>query len=192
MTVRVDVIIESALKCGELVVDVEHNPDIPLVSEDFDISGCSFSTGDHTTYLESREQCMEILNACWELTIIGHNVKYDIRCLVAAGWVTDYPPDIVCTLIGVNLIDDNRRPNELSLESIVYDYFGYVIKKFKDVWGTEFFASYSCDDARYEWKVWQKIKPQLEEQKLMKIFRKVLMPATKVFADMEAWLLAHI
>ena len=189
---KVDDFLAAATFAGAYTFDVEHNPNLGPHLPDFKLTGCGFSSGSITFFCRDMDEIKHICTKLFpdpELDAVAFNAKYDLKCLKAAGLMNDYPESVVDPMIAGNLLNDNKRPNELSLKVMVWDQFGYEMMSFDEAWlagpDSDTFKRYACDDAKWEWELWDALKPKLEKQGLMKLFRKVLMPACKVFADME-------
>lgn len=185
----IDKFIKTAKDYGAYSFDVEHDPKLSIHGENFELHGVSFATEGITFYerddVKTKKIIKELFNT--DAEAIAFNGKYDLKGLVSAGIITcyDYPENFVDPMVGMNLLEDNRRPNQLGLDKIVWDKYGYKMRDFKESWGTPEFTAYTCDDARFEYKLWNDIKPDLEKQKLIKLFTDILMPAEKAFADVE-------
>lgn len=195
MTTRTDTFIEAAIKTGVYSFDVEHPPNLSANDPDsFYLYGMSFATEGHTMYEKDMTEVKKIVQTLFPLDLeaIAYNGKYDIRCSVAAGLITNkqYPKKLVDPMIAVNLLDDNRLPSELGLKVVVYDMFGRDRITFEQAHAfgpdSDEFHTYACDDARDEFEVWKLLKPKLEAEGLLDLFMKILCPVSKVFADMES------
>lgn len=184
-------IIEDAIEHGSFSFDVEHRPELTFSCEDFRLHGCSFATFDSIFYLQDEDEITEVCEELFPLDIeaIAYNAKYDIKCLRAAGLIDKYAyPRTLCDpMVAINLLEDNRRPNELGLKRIVQEKFEVTMMEFTEAWkrGGIDFINYAMADAKWELKVWHKVKPKLIDEGLDDLFTKILMPVSKVFADME-------
>lgn len=183
-------IIDSAISNGELVFDVEHDPNVPITANNFSLWGISFKTKDQHAYIESAIDCKQIVSEVFktDTLIVNHNIKYDLKCVYKLGW-TDYPKNIADTMTAVNVLEEFRRENQLGLKVVIKDYYGHQMKLFKEV--SKFpntsveFKTYALEDSFYTYRLWQDLKPRLLEQDLEKLFYKILMPSKKLFADLE-------
>ena len=184
----IDDFIEAATKCGSYAFDIEHEIGLEPYSEDFTLDGVGFGTEGLTKYVTDEVVYTELIRRLFkaDLEAIAHNGKYDLKCLVGAGIITtnDYP-NLVDTMVGMNLLNDNLKPNQLGLKPLVKSIYDHQMRDFKGAWGSEDFYAYAEDDARYTFKLWQDIRPKLFEQGLDKVFYKILMPTEFAFADME-------
>lgn len=184
-------IIDSALKNGEMVFDVEHDPNINLMSPNFSLWGISFKTKDQHAYIEDAIDCKKIIQeVCKSDTlIIGHNLKFDLKCVIKLNWLVDYPKNIVDTMTAVNLLFETRRENQLGLKVVVKDFYNHQMKTFKEVsklsHTSQEFKNYALEDSLYTYRLWQDLKPKLKEQDQEKLFFKILMESKKTFGDLE-------
>lgn len=184
-------IIDSALKNGEMVFDVEHDPNVSLMSPSFSLWGISFKTLDQHAYIEDAIDCKKIIQetCSTDTLIINHNIKYDLKCITKLGWIPDYPKNIADTMTAVNLLFETRRENQLGLKVVVKDFYNYQMKLFKEVsklsHTSQEFKNYALEDSFYTYKLWQDLKPKLKEQEQEKLFFKILMESKKTFGDLE-------
>lgn len=175
---------------GQFTFDVEHHPDLNRYQDDFKLIGVSFAAGDVAFFERRTDAAIELLDSLFGLDVeaIAWNGKYDLQCLHAVGF-SKYPTKFVDPMVALNLLDDNRSPHDLGLKKATLDLFGHQMSSFTDAWGhgpeSSHFEEYAIDDARWELKAWQHMKPRLEKHGLLKIFEKILMPAAIVFSDME-------
>ncbi len=178
----------KAIRC--YAFDIEHNPSIGLHQQGFDLWGCSFSTDKYTFYAKNRDTVRRITDELFpikEIEAIAYNGKYDIQCLKQSGWANLYPETLVDPMIALNLLDDNKMPNQLGLKENVWEIFAHRMMTFEQAIGfgpdSQQFTQYACEDSLWEFRIWQRLKPELEHQKLLKYFQHI--PALKFFADVE-------
>jgi len=194
---------KAAKAAGGFSFDVENPPELRPHQPDFRLAGCNFGTDDDfNIYLTNRAEVRELCGLLFAepLDAVAYNAKYDLRVLRAVDCLpTGYPVRLCDPMVAVNLLDDNRRPNQLGLKQVMRDLFDERMVDFMAAWAcgedSEEFRRYALNDARQEWRLWQWAAPQLENEGLAKLFHKILMPMTLVFADMEAtgcrWSLSH-
>jgi len=194
--------VDAATKAGGFSFDVENPPELRPHLPKFRLAGCNFGTdGDFNIYLTDTEEVLELCRRLFVLKLdaVAYNAKYDLRVLRALDPLFPYPIQLCDPMIAVNLLDDNRRPNQLGLKKVMLDLFDEEMMDFMTAWrhgehSTEF-REYALNDARQEWRLWKWVKPRLESEKLDNLFRKILMPMTLVFADMETvgcrWNIEH-
>lgn len=197
-------------KHGVFTFDVEHwltdkkNPDPrgQYWRPEFDLWGVSFAipnedgTGDHVWFERDKQKYAEYLKVGIEsgAESVAFNGKYDVKCIRAERELYDLDipyefPNLRDPMVGCNLLDDNRQLNQLSLEAIVKDLYGYsmdkIVEAAKGGPDSQRFIKYTCDDALYELRVWLRIRPKLQEQGLWSLFTRILMPVSGIFADLE-------
>jgi DNA polymerase-1 len=184
--------IEAALAAGRYSFDIEHPPDLSWWQEGFRLSGVSFATEGACFYETDMENVRKICKTLFEhpfIEAIAYNGKYDMKCLKTAGILDIYPDNFCDPMVAVNLLDDNRTPSNLGLKTVVFDVFDHTMVKFKDAWesgeNSDAFANYAKEDAEWELRLWDYVRPKLIAQKLDNLFFKILMPVSKVFSDME-------
>lgn len=185
---RIKSFIDCAKFVGSFSFDIEHDPRCDRHKPGFEIVGCGFSCGEITLFETVLGNIFEICKELFpKIEAIAYNAKYDLQCLVARGLIKphEYPVKLVDPMVAVNLLDDNLLPNKLGLKAVIAVKYDYKMRTFEEAWGKDDFLAYACDDASWEFKLWQDLKPQLELEGLLNLFEKILMPAVKVFADME-------
>lgn len=184
--------IVAACESGAYSFDIEHPPDLSFWQDDFRLSGVSFATEGHCFYETDMTKVKSICDTLFRhplVEAIAYNGKYDMKCLKSAGIADDYPQNFCDPMVAVNLLDDNRTPSNLGLKTVVYDVFNHVMVPFKTAWASgensKEFSEYAMEDAEWEYKLWEYVRPKLVAQKLDNLFFKILMPVSKVFSDME-------
>jgi DNA polymerase-1 len=159
--------------------------------------GISFCWQDGIAhYIEAQPEFLKQLKLLFEDDAIkkaGHNMKFDIKVLWLNGInVANHYFD---TMIASYLLNPGTRAHKL--DDLVFRELGYQMTKITDLIGkgkgqtTLGFvepakvANYSCEDADYTWRLIDKLKPQLEKNKLIDLFEKIEMPLIAVLAEME-------
>ena len=181
---------DLAISNGMFTFDVEHLPDLSRYQPNFNLIGTSFATGDVSFFEKDTKSALQILHRLFDTDTeaIAWNGKYDLQCLRAVGLKSD-PVKFVDPMVALNLLDDNRTPHDLGLKKATLDLFGHQMVNFKDAYeygpDSKEFEDYAIEDAVWELKAWQKLKPDLIKNGLIKIFERILMPAAIVFSDME-------
>jgi len=147
--------------------------------------------------LEAMTTLKEVF-AC-DRAVVGHNLKFDIECLVIhnkrlklehgfeginIGWV------LRDTMIADWLLDENRKRHGLkpcAKDHLDLNMVGYEKASagnlFED--SSEKMLEYACEDVRAPLLLWDKYYPALVEQKLWKVFNTLEMEYVWVLADME-------
>ena len=191
---RADKFVLSVKKEGIFAFDIEHPPHLDKNRPAFRLSGCSFATASEAFYSTDPWEISHICKTLFPLetvSAVAYNGKYDLTCLRSAELISngEYPKNFIDPMIALNLIDDNRRPNQLGLKLFVKETFNHDMMDFETAWSfgedSPEFAAYAVDDAVQELRVWSYLKPLLVKDGLDKLFHRILMPVTKVFADME-------
>lgn len=125
-----------------------------------------------------------------DIYVIGHNIKFDYVQLKAFG--VRIRNLFFDTMIAYHLIDENSTDKSLkSLAWTFTEYGGYekVIEDFdlddESEIPVEKLYLYNCGDAYITYLIWKKLEPVLKEQKLMRLFKQILMPACRVLGDTE-------
>ena len=183
-------IIDKIKAEGEFVFDIEHDPEIGVMSKNFSLWGTSFATKDFSIYLTNLDVIKYILENLFptDILAVNHNIKYDLKCIKKL-WNINYPKNIACTMMALNLIDATKRQNQLGLKVAIKDLYGYQMKTFKEVKAFDKnspeFKQYGLEDAIWTYKLWKDLQSQLKAQNLEKLFFKILMEGKKLFADME-------
>lgn len=186
--------IDRAKSHGAFAFDTEHDPEISPHDKGFKLHGASFATEGIEFYTQDMGDISSIVKELFptDVEAVAYNLKYDLKTLTAAGVINTYtfPKNPHDPMLQVNLLDENRKPNELGLKIVIYDQYGYVMRTFDEViksYGLESreFKEYATDDARWTFKLHTDLKKQLIEQNLWKLYTRILMRMTKVAADIE-------
>ncbi len=123
----------------------------------------------------------------------AHNIKYDIRIMKNLDInVNNIEFD---TMIASYLLDPGKRQH--SLDNLTFREFGFEKINKEDLLGKgknkisfadvdiEKIACYSCEDADFTEKLAKKLKKELKENDLYKLFTDIEMPLVKVLSEME-------
>ncbi len=145
---------------------------------------------------KDRKQWLEKLKKIIEnkdLTIIGHNIKYDLQVL--KNYNIEIKGKIFDTMIASYLLNpENRQHNldalsfyELNWQKInSNDLFNKDTKekKFSEI-DLEKLAIYSCEDADFTFKLKEILSKKLQKNKLEKLFNTIELPLIEILANME-------
>ena len=124
---------------------------------------------------------------------LAHNAKYDL--IVCRRHGAPVQGRFIDTMIGEFLLDPGSRG--LGLKALAIKYLGIEMTPIVDLIGKgrnqttmdtvsiALVADYAAADVDMTWRIWQKIRPQLEETGLIKLFWELEMPLIPVLADME-------
>jgi len=128
-----------------------------------------------------------------ELPKVGQNLKYDLLVLRRAG--VELGGVAFDTMVASYVLDPGRRQH--SLDALSTDLLGYAPTTYQDVAGKgknqvpfsqvslEAAVDYACEDADLTLRLRERFLPQLQEQKLERLFRELEMPLVPVLAEME-------
>lgn len=133
-----------------------------------------------------------------DLTLIGHNVKFDIHVLRNHGFVIQNK--LVDTMLAEYVTNEygaaNRGAKEgiFGLKELVEKYFGIKRPSWEEVRDLVFlspkeFEQYSRNDAQDAWRLWYEIEVQAlkrEGPKIEKLFYQMEMPLVQVILEMES------
>lgn len=185
-------------KAQQVAIDTETSS---LDSRHADLIGISLAYDEKSAYFVTAKL---IGTAAWKkfgeilskdkLFKIMHNAKFDIHVLHHAGInVTKVDFD---TLVGAYLIKGGERV--LDLKSLVYQEFGKSMTPITDLIGERGkeqktllevpiadVAQYAAADADFTFRLMKKFQPELEHEKMDKLFNEVEMPLVTILTDME-------
>jgi DNA polymerase-1 len=120
-------------------------------------------------------------------TWVGSNVKFDLKFLLMNG-VSNVRNSFADTVVAQWLIDEESRRG---LKQLAKKYLGVEMVGYKEAAAMEgglfphIFADYAKDDARYVLELWKRLKIELHDQKLTKLFHDVEMQITMALTEME-------
>lgn len=122
----------------------------------------------------------------------GQNVKYDMLALAQSGvWVEGIHFD---TMVASYVL---RADGQHNLDALALEYLNYKMISYDELTGTgkdrmniqdvssEKVAEYSAQDADITYRLYEILKKNLEEQKILKLCKEVEFPLISVLADME-------
>ncbi len=127
------------------------------------------------------------------LTMVGHNLKYDLTVL-RQQWGVEPAGQLADTMLAAYLIGSGGR--SLSLDALCLER-GLRLTSFAEVVGEDqregCFASvpldragpYSCEDVYGALLLWQEFAPKLAEMGVAELFYQVEMPIVTILAEME-------
>jgi DNA polymerase I len=128
-----------------------------------------------------------------ELPKVGQNLKYDLLVLRRAG--VSLRGIAFDTMVASYVLDPGRRSH--GLDALSTDFLGYTPISYQDVAGKgkkqvpfaqvpmDAAVDYACEDADLTLRLRDRFLPQLEEQRLLPLFRELEMPLVPVLAEME-------
>ena len=124
---------------------------------------------------------------------LAHNAKFDLILCRRHGLPVE--GRFIDTMIGEFLLDPGSR--SLGLKALAIKYLGVEMTPIADLIGKGRnqttmdtvaigrVTDYAAADVDMTWRIWEKIKPQLEKTGLIKLFLELEMPLIPVLADME-------
>ena len=126
-----------------------------------------------------------------DCTWVGQNLKYDYKVLKRWG-IEDIQAKLFDTMVAAWLLDstantfgmDALAERLLQYRTIHFDDVVPKGKEFKDVPLKEA-TDYAAEDADITFRLYEYLKPRLEEEDLARTFRDLEMPLTRVLAEME-------
>ncbi len=123
---------------------------------------------------------------------IGQNLKYDLRVMRAQG--VAMKGIVADTMVASYALDSSGRHN---LDFLSKKYLDYQVKTYEEVTGKgasqisfadvsiEDATRYSAEDAWCALALWEKLKPELANANVEKLYYEVDLPMVEVVADME-------
>jgi DNA polymerase-1 len=123
---------------------------------------------------------------------IGHNIKYDILVLSRYGIHIDGP--IFDTMVGSYILRADARHN---MDDAAKEYLKYKTVSYTDLTGSgkeqkgirdvdlQALSEYSCEDADITFRLYETMKPKLEEFGMYKLCEEIEFPLVSVLGRME-------
>lgn len=184
-------VMQEAVRRQCVIVDCETNG-TPIHDDDWQLYGIGLAAGGRVCYSTAPHILQTICELLWQFPhlVVAHNAVFDLRCLKKFSGLRDYPKYPICTMIAMNLLDDNLTPKQLGLKTIIAKLFQHKMMTWNEasLFGPEsqVFADYCAKgDCFQTERLWDWQRPQLKERGLMPCFERILMPMVKVVADME-------
>ncbi len=125
---------------------------------------------------------------------VGHNMKFDAEILKLNDVIL--APLSFDTMLASYVLNAGTRQH--SLDALAFTEFGYEMMPITSLIGPkgknqltmesvplEKLSWYSSEDADFTWRLYEKLKPRLAEQKITKLFEEIEMPTAAVLVDME-------
>ena len=148
--------------------------------------------GDQLDLAQIQEKIGPML-ANEDKTKLAHNAKFDL--IICRRHGLPVQGRFIDTMIGEFLLDPGSR--SLGLKALAIKYLGVEMTPIADLIGKGRnqttmdtvsigrVTDYAAADVDMTWRIWEKIRPQLEETGLIKLFQELEMPLIPVLADME-------
>src|SRR3989344_5760408 len=125
---------------------------------------------------------------------IGQNLKYDIRVLKHSG--IDVRGVFFDTMVASYILNPGERQH--NLVKIVFEEFGYEMMPIEALIGEkrneqipmqdvpmEKLSWYSCEDADFTFRLYEKFSQELKDKKLQRLFEEIDRPLVSILAQME-------
>jgi DNA polymerase I len=180
----------------EFALDTETDGVDPFNSRLLGISFC-WQEGEayYLTIDKSKDKKFRAIFENDRVKKIGHNIKFDLEVLVMAGYVLNGVH--FDTMVASYLLNPGSRQH--GLDALAFTEFGYEMtpieyligKKGKDQIDLSQVdllrvADYSCEDADYTWRLYEKLKKQLLKNNLDTLMERIENPLIPVLAKMES------
>lgn len=124
----------------------------------------------------------------------GHNLKYDIRVLKHSGIAVEGV--FFDTMVASYILNPGERQH--NLDKIVFEEFGYEMMPIESLIGekrneqilmqdvsVEKLSWYSCEDADFTFRLYEKFSQELKNKKMQKLFEEIDLPLVSILARME-------
>jgi len=124
----------------------------------------------------------------------GHNLKYDIRVLKTSGIAVDGV--FFDTMVASYILNPGERQH--NLDKIVFEELGYEMMPIEALIGEkrneqipmqdvpmEKLSWYSCEDADFTYRIYEKLSQELRNRKMQKLFEEIDLPLVSILARME-------
>ena len=165
----VDRLIASCVLKNELFFDIEASS-VSVSMDDWRLWGIGISDGTTAVYVPVEAPlCRKVAEAIWSFKcdVVGHNPKFDMEGIKKEFRLSDYPDNPVCTLIALNLVDENLQMNQVGLKPSVKRLFGIEMEEFEDAvkFGkdSEEFENYCCEDCLKDSMLWNWLKVKMRQ-----------------------------
>lgn len=179
---------------GSFAVDTETTDLDPWKAK---LLGLSFSwkTGQGWYVVAKAEWLKELKPILEDQQIkkIGHNMKFDAKILKLSGIDLTLSFD---TMLASYVLNASTRQH--SLDALAFIEFGYEMMPIQSLIGPkgkkqmsmtdvplDKLGWYSAEDADFTWRLYEKLKPRLEEQSVIGLFEDIEMPTAATLVDME-------
>lgn len=163
---------------------------------EMDLVGFSFCNGESAIYVDLSSECGNLYTRKWiidslrcsipKVTLVMHNATFDLkvldRCVIN-------PPNIFCTLVGAQLLNENLFSHGLKY---LAEHWLKIppdqIKKWEEVSAdttSPEFMDYAMNDAIWAYQLYELESKALKRQNLEHLFYSVEMPFQYVLRDLE-------
>ncbi len=147
-------------------------------------------------YVVAKDSWLEQLKPLLEdanIKKIGHNMKFDAKMLKMNGIVMTLSFD---TMLASYVLNAGTRQH--SLDALVFVEFGYEMMPIESLIGPkgknqlsmndvplDKLGWYAAEDADFTWRLFEKLKPQLEDESVTALFEDIEMPTAATLVEME-------
>ncbi len=187
--------LEELKEQGVFAVDTETTDLDPWKAK---LLGLSFSwKAGEGWYVPAKAEWVDELRSILEnpkVEKVGHNMKFDAEILRLNG--VELAPLSFDTMLASYLLNPGTRQH--SLDALAFTEFGYEMMPIQALIGSKGkkqlsmadvplakLSWYSCEDADFTWRLYERLKPKLENIDDAGLFRDVEMPTVGVLIDME-------
>lgn len=141
--------------------------------------------GQSSAYIPFKKELFEVMGKLKPYILVGHNLIFDLKALSKCGL---YYPDseYFDTMVAYHLINENDNKG---LKYLAKKLLGKDMVEYNSI-ATEKphskrFMEYAIEDAEATWELAMYLKPLLEEEGVLRLFREIEMPFLKVLLKME-------
>ncbi|HLA25696.1 MAG TPA: DNA polymerase I [Patescibacteria group bacterium] len=165
-----------------------------------DLLGISFCWKKGEAYFASNQVLQNFLALLKDIFAnpkirkIGQNLKYDIRVLKHSG--IDVRGVFFDTMVASYILNPGERQH--NLDKIVFEEFDYEMMPIEALIGekrneqipmqnvpAEKLSWYSCEDADFTFRLYEKFSQELKDKKLQRLFEEIDRPLVSILAQME-------
>lgn len=163
-----------------------------LLYTELEITGCSFSNGDATCYINlynnsERGQILSLIDTIFATkikSVVMHNAPFDMKVLHKYD-ISLESHRIFCTMTAHHLINENANHG---LKELARHYLKAEAISFEEAsrkgFDSEEFLQYACNDAKWTWDLHKIFNKKLFELGVNRLFFEVEMPFQFTLMDM--------
>ena len=194
MKIMTNEVISNLIKSGVCSIDAEHDPKAFIQDSDFDLWGAGLSylvDGKIVTHwLTERDDIQTALDVVCDndLKMVCHFGQADITMFLGANYTFKKDPDVRCTAIAYNMLNENRSQSELGLKGGLLP---RILKRTRAGFmecaangpETDVFIQYAKDDVYDQLELYMIAEKALKEQNLYEVY-KLVTKSIVPFSDM--------
>tara|TARA_R110002167_G_scaffold89203_1_gene240627 strand:- start:3469 stop:5430 length:1962 start_codon:yes stop_codon:yes gene_type:complete len=161
----------------------------------FELHGCGFAARSGTQiishYFRTREAIQLILRSCFnsKTIAVAHNAKADYVALKAADYDFE-DPDLRCTMLGYNLLDEERNSGELGLKVLAPRILKKEMISYSDSTDEGLdapkFIKYANEDSVIALEMYEFLNPYITKLDLSKAW-KIVSASAMAYGDVELY-----